>query len=64
MNKPSVVLPPDIRRRFAAEVELIRRTTRTPMVRAQAIDYAIAKLRKEHPEGFRRDERYERMANG
>jgi len=52
-EKPSINCPAELRKRFAAEIELIRKTTRTAAIRAQDIDHAIKKFKDENPQYFR-----------
>lgn len=55
-DKPSINCPAELRKRFAAEIDLIRRTTRTAAIRAQAIDHAIKKFKDAHPQYFRQEQ--------
>lgn len=55
-DKPSINCPSELRKRFADEIALIRRTTRTAPIRAAAIDHAIKKFRDANPQYFRQEQ--------
>ena len=55
-DKPSINCPAELRKRFADEIALIRRTTRTAAIRAQAIDHAIKKFKDANPQYFRQEQ--------
>lgn len=54
-DKPSINCPAELRKRFADEIDLIHRTTRTAPIRAAAIDHAIKKFKDAHPQYFRQE---------
>ena len=52
-NVPTLQLSDEARKRFREEIEQIRRTVRDPAHRQDAINRAIAKLKRENPDAFR-----------
>lgn len=51
-TKPRTLLPEAARLRLIEEAASIRRCYKTPMLRHQAIDVAVAKIKKDYPEAF------------
>lgn len=53
-QQPALLLPDIARNKLRSGIAIIRAAYRTPLLRAQAVDHLIDKVRAEYPHAFKR----------
>lgn len=53
VSAPAVILPPEARKRLAEEAASIRRCYKIQVLRDQALDLVLQRLREDYPQAFK-----------